>query len=163
MFGLFSSQPEGSGTILFVWVVLLTSWGALVPSCSCWGLLVCTLPSAAFTQVETGRERPLGIGLAWAHGTLCACQFFFLISQPWCESSFAKWLWAFAWDLCARGRDSSWPDTATYWRRSHFQENYKLSFLEIIPWLSEPGLDTQTIWETLGPSINICFIHLFIS
>lgn len=63
--------------------------------------------------------------------------------------------------LCQSQRDSSWPDMATYWRRNHFQENSELSFLEIFPWLSEPGLNIQTIWGTLDLNTPVSVSCIF--
>ena len=67
------------------------------------------------------------------------------------NSSLPDGFWGFAWVLCARVGDSSWPDAATYWRGSRFQESSELWLLEIFPWLCEPGLDTFDHLEDFGP------------
>lgn len=67
------------------------------------------------------------------------------------NSSLPNGFWGPAWTPCARVRDSSWPDTATYWRGSCFQESWGLWLLEIFPWLYEPGLSTFDHLENFGP------------
>lgn len=67
------------------------------------------------------------------------------------NSSLPDGFWGFAWAPCARVGDSSWPDAATYWRGSRFQESSELWLLEIFPWLCEPGLDTFDHLEDFGP------------
>lgn len=122
---------------------------------------------------KDGRGRFLRVWLAWAHGTFCACQMtkgggsieylYFPFNFPtivWilcCQVALGLCLG----HLCQSQRDSSWPDMATYWRRNRFQENSELSFLEIFPWLSEPGLDTQTIWGTLDPNTPVSVSCIF--
>lgn len=162
MFGL-SSPHIRRGFCTFL---LLLGSGYLHPPLM-WGLL---------RWRKNGRGRLLRIWLALAHGTFCACQ----MTKKVCVGGNIEYLYfpfnfpTIVWILCCQvalglclghlcqsQRDSSWPDMATYWRRNRFQENSELSFLEIFPWLSEPGLDTQTIWGTLDLNTPVSVSCIF--